>query len=146
MKHENKRKRKGKKVLPTLEVKNPWRNLKENDKKFCFEPWLIEEREKELFEKVWIVTNTWKTYVFKKLSERFSIDQKLDSIDRKLHLINPTAIKRWLNQADSNQNFNRNFDRSRNRFNRLKIWKNQFFFLKIEQFYAETSQSIVFYE
>ena len=48
MKHENKWKRKGKKVLPALEVKNPWRNLKENDKKFFFEPWPNEEREKEL--------------------------------------------------------------------------------------------------
>ena len=64
IKHENKWKRKGKKVLLALEVKIPWRNLRENDKKICFESWPIEEREKEFFEKTWIVTNTWKTYVF----------------------------------------------------------------------------------
>ena len=46
MKHENKWKRRGKKVLPALEDKNPWRNLRENDKKSCFESWPIKEREK----------------------------------------------------------------------------------------------------
>ena len=34
-----------------------------------------------------------KNLCFKKLSERFSIDRKLDSIDQKLHSINPTAIE-----------------------------------------------------
>ena len=91
--NENKWKRKGKKVLPALEVKNPWRNLRENNKKFSFEPWPIEERENKTFEKVWIVTITWKTYVFKKLSERFSIDRKTNSINWKLHSIYPEPIE-----------------------------------------------------
>ena len=45
MKHENKWKRKGKKVLLALEVKSPWRNLKENDKKFLWT--LTDWRERE---------------------------------------------------------------------------------------------------
>ena len=36
MKHENKWKRWGKKVLPTLEEKNTWRNLRENDKNLAW--------------------------------------------------------------------------------------------------------------
>ena len=51
MKHENKWKRRGKKVLPVLEEKNPWNILRENDKKYCFESWPIEEREKELLKR-----------------------------------------------------------------------------------------------
>ena len=37
------------------------------------------------------------------------------------------SIECQLSQAYSNQKFYRNFDRSRDRFNRSKIWKNQFF-------------------
>ena len=93
MKHENKWKRKGKKVLPALEVKNPWRNLRENDKNLALNPWLIEERERKAFEKFGKVLNTWKANGFKKLYVRFLINRKIDSIDQKLHLIDPTMIK-----------------------------------------------------
>ena len=55
------------------------------------------------------------------------IDQKLDSIDQKLHLIDPESIEQGLKRSDTNQNFNRIFDWSRNRFDRSKIWKIQFF-------------------
>ena len=48
-------------------------------------------------------------------TENFSV-----SIDR-------TSIEYQSSQADSNQNFYRNFDRLRDRFDRLKIWKNQNF-------------------
>ena len=48
-------------------------------------------------------------------TENFSI-----SIDR-------ASIEYQSSQADSNQNFYRNFDRLRDRFDRLKIWKNQNF-------------------
>ena len=83
---------------------------------------LTDRRERErIFEKVWIVINTWKTYDFKKLFERFSIDRKIDSIDRKLHSFDPAAIEHQLNQADSNQNFNHNFDQSSNKFDQSKI-------------------------
>ena len=93
MKHENKCKRKGKKVLPALEEKNLAKILEENDKKIYLDPWPIEEREKNLFEKVWKWLNTWKTKVLKKLSIRFSINQKLGSIDQKSLSIDPTMIK-----------------------------------------------------
>ena len=36
MKHENKWKRRGKKVLPALKDKNPWRNLGKNDKNLAW--------------------------------------------------------------------------------------------------------------
>ena len=75
-----------------------------------------------------------KTQGFKKLSMRFlidrkldSIDQKLDLIDRKLYSIDPKAIEQRSKLSGSNQNFNRIFDRSRNRFDQSKIWKTQFF-------------------
>ena len=64
---------------------------------------------------------------FKKLSERFAIDRKTDSIDRKLHSIDPASIKHQSSQADSNQNFNCNFNQSSNKFDWSKIWKNQIF-------------------
>ena len=48
-------------------------------------------------------------------TENFSV-----SIDR-------ASIEYQSSQADSNQNFYRNFDRLRDRFDRLKIWKNQNF-------------------
>ena len=126
MKHENKWKMKGKKVLLALEDKNLWKFLRENDKSWLDLDRLKRESQK-VFEKVWIVKNTWRKYVFEKLSERFSIDQQIDSIDRKLNLINPTVIKHRSNQVDSNQNFNHIFDRSKNKFNWSKIWKTQFF-------------------
>ena len=74
-----------------------------------------------------------KTQGFKKLSMRFlidrkldSIDQKLDLIDRKLYSIDPKAIEQRSKLSGSNQNFNRIFDRSSNRFDRSKIWKTKF--------------------
>ena len=63
----------------------------------------------------------------KKLSKRFSISQKLDLINQKTHSINPASIEQRSSQADCNQGFYRSFDRSRDRFNRSKIWKKQFF-------------------
>ena len=55
------------------------------------------------------------------------IDRKIDSIDQKLHSIDLASIENRLSQVDSKQNFNRNFNRSSNRFDQLKIWKNQIF-------------------
>ena len=72
----------GKRVLPALKDKNLWKILRENDKS-----WLDLDRSKreseKVFEKIWIVKNTWRKVVFKKLSEQFSIDLKTDSIDQK---------------------------------------------------------------
>ena len=41
--------------------------------------------------------------------------------------IGRASIEYQSSQADSNQNFYHNFDRSSNRFDKSKIWKNQFF-------------------
>ena len=110
-----------------LDDKNLEKKIEGKRQKFA---WVrsVEEREPKSFLKSFeIMKNMWKAYVFKKLSERFSIGQKLDSINRKSHSIDPASIEQWLSQADSNQVFYRNFDRSSNKFDRLKIWKNQFF-------------------
>ena len=41
--------------------------------------------------------------------------------------IGRASIEHRSSKAESNQNFYRNFDQSSNRFDRSKIWKNQFF-------------------
>ena len=94
MKLENKWKGKGIKVLLALEDKNPWRNLRENNKNNDWKPWPIEEREREKsvlkkFESDWTHENSkfLKTLytTFDWLKIRF--DQlKMPSID-------PKAIK-----------------------------------------------------
>ena len=52
MKHENKWKRKGKKVLLALKDKNLWKDLRENNKNLALNPWSNEKREKS-FWKFW---------------------------------------------------------------------------------------------
>ena len=102
-----------------LDDKDLEKDWGKNDKKMDVESGPVEEKEKELFEKFWIVKtrgNSWK----KKLSKQILIDRKTDLIDRKLHSIDQVSIEHRSSQADSNQNFNHNFDR-------LKIWKNQIF-------------------
>ena len=56
----------------------------------------------------------------KHLVKYLKTENFLVSIDR-------ASIEYQSSQADSNQNFYRNFDRLRDRFDRLKIWKNQNF-------------------
>ena len=58
--------------------------------------------------------------------------------------IGRATIEYQSSQAESNQKFYRNFDRSSSRFDRLKIWKNQF--IKTEHFNAETPQSTLYYK
>ena len=105
MKRENKCKRKGIKVLPALGEKNLAKRMEENNKKMDWSLDRVVWKEKKLktFEKVSL--NTWRT-VFKKFSTRFSIDRNKQRL---------TNI------------FNCNFDQSKNNFDRLKFWKNQFF-------------------
>ena len=57
---------------------------------------------------------------FKKLSDRFSIGQKIGLID-------PASIEQRTSQTYSNQIFNHKFDQSSNRFGRLKMRKNKNF-------------------
>ena len=82
MKHENKCKKKGKKVLLALEEKNLAKILEENDKKklaSILGP--IEQRE-NVFWKSLNSEEHVRNKGFKKLSIRFSIDRKIGSIDR----------------------------------------------------------------
>ena len=65
--------------------------------------------------------------VFKKLPVQFSTDRKLDSIDRKCFDWSNTNRAPIETDKDSQQIFYRNFNQSKNRFNRSKFWKNQFF-------------------
>ena len=65
--------------------------------------------------------------VFKKLPVQFSTDRKLDSIGRKCFDWSNTNWAPIETDKDSQQIFYRNFNRSKNRFNRSKFWKNQFF-------------------
>ena len=82
-------------VLSALEEKNLANISKENNKKLL---WLLDQskRERKAFEKFEIVLNTGKAKGFKKLSVRFLIDRKIDSIDRKLHSIDLASIKQQL--------------------------------------------------
>ena len=59
------------------------------------------ERESVLKKSLKVIEHM-KTQSFKKLSMRFLIDQKLDSINQKLHLIDPEAIEQRSKRADSN--------------------------------------------
>ena len=78
-----------------------------------------------------------KCFVFQKFDfSRFSIDRICLSTNRNcdknfgLNLpssIGIQSIEYQSSQADSNQNFYHNFDRSRDRFDWSKIWKNQIF-------------------
>ena len=81
MKHENKCKRKGKKVLPALKEKNLAKILEENDKNLARSLRPIEQREN-----VFLKSLNSEEHVmnkgFKKLSIRFLIDRKIGSIDR----------------------------------------------------------------
>ena len=89
--------------------------------------WIGQRERDRAFWKVLNSEEHVKIVCFKKLSERFSIDWKIDLIDWKLHSINPATIEHRSSQADSNQIFNCNFDQSSNKFDRSKIWKNQIF-------------------
>ena len=120
MKHENKWKRRSKKVVPALEDKNPWRNLRENDKNNDWKPWPIEEREKSVlkkFESDWTHENSKFLKIlyaiFDWLKIRFN-QSKMPSID-------PEAIEQRSKRSDSNQNFNRIFDQLSNKFDWSKI-------------------------
>ena len=141
----NKLKKKGYKGLNSTIGQKPWENFwKENDKNLTW-IWIgLREREKSFLKSL----KMWRTHekaFFKKLSEQFSIGRKLDSINRKSHSIDPASIELRSSQANSNQVFYRNFDRSSNKFDRLKIWKKSNFW-KTEHFNAETPQNTMFYE
>ena len=59
-------------------------------------------------------------WCIKNLVKNLETENFLVSIDRE-------SIKCQSRQSDSNQNFYRNFNRLSNKFDRLKIWKNQIF-------------------
>ena len=133
MKHENKCKRKGKKVLLALEEKNLAKFLEENDKNLIWTlDWSKRERE-ELFEKVWKWLNTWKTKVLKKLSIRFLINRKLGLINRKSLSIDPTENE----THRAKPKFQLQFQSVKKQVRSIEILKKTIFW-KTKQVYAET--------
>ena len=77
------------------EDKNPWRKLEENDKKNLLWPLDWSNRERTCFEKGLNSEEHVRNKGFRKLSTQFSIDRKLDSIDRKSLSIDPTTIETY---------------------------------------------------
>ena len=130
--HEKKKKKlkkEGKNSLTEARRQKPLRKIEGKQQKKLLWIW-IGWRERERERAFWKILNSeehMKISCFKKLSKRISIDRKIDSIDRKLHSIDPATIEHRLSQADSNQIFNHNFNRSSNKFNRSKNRKNQNF-------------------
>ena len=91
MKHVNKCKRKGIKVLLALGEKNLAKRMEENDKKIWLKPW-PSRIQRESFENFLKSKFEHVKIRFEKLFIRFSIDWKLGSIDRKC--FNWTSITR----------------------------------------------------
>ena len=83
MKHENKCKRKAKKVLPALEEKNVAKILEENDKNFARSLVPIKQRENMFWKSLNSEEHVRnKGFKKKKIFIRFSIDRKISLIDR----------------------------------------------------------------
>ena len=88
-------KKEGQKGLTGLRSQKHLKKFKGKHKKFCFESWPIEERERKNFLKKLEYWQTHEKLMFlKNFSERFSIDQKLDLIDQNLHSIDPATIEK----------------------------------------------------
>jgi len=126
MKNEIKPKKKGQNSLSGSRWSKPLRKIKGKRQKNLSLNLDRSKRERKAFWNFWNSEEHVRISCFKKLSNRFLIDQKINSIDRKLHSIDPAAIEHRLSQADSNQIFNRNFDRSSNKFDRSKSGKIKF--------------------
>ena len=109
MKHENKCKRKGKKVLPALEEKNLAKILEENDKKLLW-PLDRSNREKTCFEKFEIVFEQVRNSVFQKTLYTIFDWLKIRFDQSKMPSIDPKVIEHRSKHTKPNQNFNRNFD------------------------------------
>ena len=104
---------------------------------------LKREREK-LFEKIEIVMNTWKAYVFKKLSKRFwLIEKKIRSIENYIWLIQQWSSIDRTRQIQTKILLTISIDRATSSINRKS---RKIKFLKNKAIYAETPQSMVFYE
>ena len=71
------------------------KNLVENNKNLILTLRPIEQRENECFEKGLNNEEHVRNKGFRKLSTQFSIDRKLDSIDRKSLSIDPTTIETY---------------------------------------------------
>ena len=121
-------KRKSKKGLTGARWQRPWERLREKRQKNGCRIWTSRRERERAF---WKVLNSEKHVEThekkKKLSKQFLIDRKTSLINRKLHSIDQVSIEHRSSQADSNQNFNHNFDRLSNKFDQSKIWKNQIF-------------------
>ena len=120
MELENKWKRKGIKVLPALKDKNLAKDSEENDKNLLW-PLDRSKRERIVFEKFWKSDEHVKLEVFKKTLYAIFDWSKLRFDRSKIPSIDPIAIKHRSKHTEPNQNFNHNFDQSRNRFDQLKL-------------------------
>ena len=118
------RKRKGGIVLPVYEDKNLWKFFRENDKK-----WLELDRSKRESQKVLkkfeIVMNTWKTYDFKKTFWTIFDCSKNKFDQLKITFDWSSSDRASIQLSKFKPNFNHNFNQSKDRFYRLKIWKKQ---------------------
>ena len=92
-------------------------------KRTCFKSGPIEESEKSFwkFLKQWKARDR-KSFLKNRQTDFQLIEKQVRSIENYIRLIQHQS-----SQVDSNQIFNRNFDRSSNRFDQSKIWKNQIF-------------------
>ena len=126
MKHENKFKRKGKKVLPVYKDKKPCKRFEGKRQKIALTPKPIGEREKSLksFEK-------WRTRekqsLFLKTTNMIFDQSKIRFDWSKMPSIDLEPIEQRSKRSSANQNFNCIFDRLKNRFNWSKILKTQIF-------------------
>jgi len=108
--------------------------------------WIGQRRTgKELLKRIWKVWEHVKeSSFFKKLTDRFLIDRKTDSIGQKSYWIDPTSIENWSSQADSNLILShfRLVEQQVRSFENLEKTN----FWKTEHFNAETPQSTLFYK
>ena len=141
MKYENKWKRRGKSVLPKLEDKNPWKFLRENDKKLPLNLDRSKRERERTFEKVWIVIEHVKNLWFKKnlwtifdwsknrfdrskITFNWSRTNRAKQIQNKILIV--ISIGRETGLIDWNSG-------------KTKFWKTK-------HFNAETPQSTIYYE
>ena len=126
MKHENKFKRKGKKVLPVYKDKKPCKRFEGKRQKIALTPRPIGEREKSLK-----IFKKWRAHekqsLFLKTTNMIFDQSKIRFDWSKMPSIDLEPIEQRSKRSSANQNFNCIFDRSKNRFNWSKILKTQIF-------------------
>ena len=119
-------KKEGYKSLTGLRGQKPCKRFEGKRQKFALTLRPIEERQNS----VWKVLKKWwtrETHSFLKTLYVIFDWSKIRFNRSKMPLIDPTAIEHLSKHTKLNQIFNRNFNQLRNKFDRSKFWKNQFF-------------------